>query len=236
LRSSLRPEEGSPQEDLHLAAILEKYDAWLREGKIPYAGKVIPIREALPTTEWILPTDQAIEVLRRAASIALADCTCRTHYRRCERPLKTCLLLDAMADSFVAAGQGERISLERAEEVLKEANRHGLVHESVYNPDQGAWAICSCCNCCCYRLQILRIYGRDDLVVRSDYVAAVDPTLCRHCATCVGRCPFGAREAVAGGMAYTSERCLGCGLCVTTCPQGAIQLEERSRATARETS
>jgi hypothetical protein len=32
--------------DEHLLALLEKYDGWMKEVKIPYAGKILPIREA----------------------------------------------------------------------------------------------------------------------------------------------------------------------------------------------
>jgi hypothetical protein len=76
--------------DEHLLTILDKYDSWMREGKIPYAGKVLPVPEAFRMGQWILPTQQAIEILRNARSFALADCTCRSHYRRCTHPLDTC--------------------------------------------------------------------------------------------------------------------------------------------------
>jgi hypothetical protein len=39
--------------DEHLLALLEKYDGWMKEVKIPYAGKILPIREAFLSRQWI---------------------------------------------------------------------------------------------------------------------------------------------------------------------------------------
>ena len=214
--------------DEHLLAILEKYDGWMREWKISYAGKILPVREAFRSQQWILPTQQAIQILRNARTFAFAECTYRTHYRRCDHPLETCLLINDMADAWVEASKAQRISLEQAEEVLRKANVHGLVHQTAYNPEQYIWAICSCCSCCCYRLQILRQFGRDDLVVRSDYITVQEETRCNDCGLCVPRCSFGARQMVGGEPVYQSERCFGCGLCITACPEGAISLCRRA--------
>jgi hypothetical protein len=66
--------------DEHLLAILEKYDGWMREWKISYGGKILPVREAFRSQQWILPTQQAIQILRNARTFAFAECTYRTHY------------------------------------------------------------------------------------------------------------------------------------------------------------
>jgi len=213
--------------DEHLLAILEKYDGWMREGKIPYAGKILPVREAFHSKQWILPTPQAIQILHNARTFALANCTCRTHYRRCDHPLEICLLINDIADAWVVIGKAHRLSLEQAEEVLRKANVHGLVHQAAYNPDQYIWAVCSCCPCCCYRLQILNQFGRDDLVVRSDYIASQEKSRCNACGLCVSRCIFAARQMIGGELVYRSERCFGCGLCITACPEEAITLRHR---------
>lgn len=214
--------------DEHLLAILDKYDGWMREGKIPYAGKILPVREAFRHGQWILPTQQAIEILRNVRSFALADCTCRLHYQRCEHPRDTCLLINDIADVLMEAGKARKLSLAEAEIVLRKANVHGLVHQTAYNPEQFIWAVCSCCTCCCYRLQILQTFGRQDLVVHSDYIAVTESFLCTDCGLCVHRCVFNEREVSDGKIIFHGERCYGCGLCVTACPEEAIRLELRS--------
>jgi NAD-dependent dihydropyrimidine dehydrogenase PreA subunit len=213
--------------DKHLLAMLSKYDGWLRQRKISYAGRIVPVGEAFRPTDWVLPTQQGIAILRRARTLALADCVCRAHYRRCDGPLDTCLLTDGAAEAFVRAGRAERIWPERAEGVLRKASACGLAHQVLYSPEQYAFAVCSCCPCCCYRLQILLLFDRRDLVVRSDYMAVVAEDGCVSCGSCVERCLFGARQIVDGQVVYHPARCYGCGLCVTVCPEGAIGLQVR---------
>jgi ferredoxin len=220
--------------DEHLLALLEKYDGWMKEGKIPYAGKILPIQEAFQSKQWILPTQQALQILRNARVFALAECTCRNYYQRCNHPLETCLLINDMADVWLEAGDARRISLEEVAEVLSKANKHGLVHQAAYNPEQYIWAVCSCCACCCYRLQILCQFGRDDLVVHSDYVAVQEEARCNECGLCVSRCIFGVRQMVGGRHVFLSERCFGCGLCAPACPEEAISLILRAKHQERD--
>jgi ferredoxin len=216
--------------DEHLLEILRKYDGWMKEGLIPYAGRVLPVPEAVPSPDWVLPTQQAVEILRTARTLAVGDCVCRSHYRRCDHPLRTCLLMNDVAQAFIKAGGATPIHLKEAELTLRIANLRGLVHQAVYRPKDDIWAVCSCCPCCCYRLQMLRQFGREDLVVRSDFIAHTDAARCTDCAVCVTRCVFRARQMVDGKVVFASERCYGCGLCVTTCPEEAVTLDLRGDA------
>jgi len=216
------------QTDKHLLELLHKYDTWVNGGQLAYVGRILPVREALPVVDWVVPTGQALDILRNASVLALADCTCRSHYGRCSHPRDTCLLVDTMAEAFLAQGKARAISLEKATEVLRKANRHGLVHQAVHDPIHRVWAVCSCCPCCCYRLQVLQVFGRDDLVVHSDYIAVADDCHCCSCGRCVERCLFGARQFEDGIVVYEAERCYGCGLCVATCTERAITLKRRS--------
>ena len=206
---------------------LARYDRWVREGKIPFSSKVLPVRESLTAQQWVLPTEQAIEFLRNARSFALTRCVCRSHYRRCDNPVEVCLLINDAADRYVAGGRGRSLSLQEAEQVLRQAHERGLVHLTIYNPDQYVYAICSCCPCCCHDLQFLRLYGRSDLIARSEYIAWTDMETCTHCGACVERCVFGARVLENGRMCYDAHACYGCGLCVTVCPVGATVMQRR---------
>ncbi len=73
----------------------------------------------------------------------------------------------------------------------------------------------------------MKIYNRQDLVVRSEYVAVTDKDLCINCGKCVERCIFDARTFDDSQMLYNSGLCLGCGLCVTVCPARATVMELR---------
>lgn len=206
-----------------------KSDTWIKEGKIPASTKVIPVSESLSTLQWVLPGEQVTEILRNARVFALGDCACRTRYKRCDNPLETCFFINDVADKKIAAGEAHKIALAEAEETVKLANRHGLIHLTIYNPRQHVYAVCSCCDCCCHDMQIMKLYNRPDMVAYSDYVVHTDESLCNHCGVCVERCKFGAKELVSGKVCHDMNKCYGCGLCVTVCPEEANRLELRKQ-------
>ncbi|MFH0781635.1 MAG: 4Fe-4S binding protein [Pseudomonadota bacterium] len=214
--------------DPFLEKRLIAYDEWLRKGQISHSSKVIPIAESFHAKQWVLPTEQALGILRSTTSLAVQNCECRTHYRRCDNPLEVCLLLNHVGDTFVRKGKARPIDLPEATEILAKANESGLVHLSLYMPDHEIFALCSCCSCCCHELQIVKQYQRKDLMVHSEYVAVTTFEDCIHCGECVDRCVFGARIFRDGKMEYNSAACLGCGLCVTRCSVEAISLELRN--------
>ena len=116
------------------------------------------------------------------------------------------------------------MSLEEASEKLKLANQHGLIHLTIYNPEQHVYALCSCCECCCHDIAFMKKLGRPDLVAHADYVASVDAGLCTHCGACVDRCVFDAQVMQEDEHVFRQERCYGCGLCVTSCQSDAITM------------
>jgi Pyruvate/2-oxoacid:ferredoxin oxidoreductase delta subunit len=214
--------------DAFLKDRLARYDTWYREGKIPFSSRVIPVRESIEAKQWVVPTEQALELLRNARSFAVTHCVCRSHYGRCDNPTEVCFLINDAADAEVARGKARYLSLEEAEELLRIADERGMVHLTVYNASQYAYAICSCCSCCCHDLQFLQKHGRVDLVVRSEYVADTDSLACIHCGDCIKRCVFGARVWDDVEMHYDAGACYGCGLCVTICPAQATVMKRRN--------
>ena len=215
------------RDDEFLRERLDRYDRWLQDGGISYSAKVIPVSESIDGEQWVLPTEQAMEILRHARSVAVQDCECRTHYQRCDHPREVCLLLDDIADGLVARGEARPVELTEAADILKGANESGLIHLTLYRPNHRVYALCSCCSCCCHDLQIIEAFGRPELMVRSDYVAATDGDACVECGDCVERCFFGARIWRDGRVAYNPEDCVGCGLCVTVCPVDATTMRLR---------
>lgn len=216
--------------DDFLSTRLDRYTAWLDDRKIAYSSKIVPVTASLENKQWILPTEQVLEIIASATTIALTDCVCRSHYKRCDHPVDVCLLLNQYGRKCIDKGRGREISLDEAARVLDTANRQGLVHLSLYRPDHQLYALCSCCTCCCHDLQLLLDYKQDNLVVHSDYVAQTDMDQCVHCGDCIVRCAFKARNLEDDAMVYNPDNCYGCGLCVTTCPVGATVMKRKQPA------
>lgn len=214
--------------DAWLKKRYEKYIEWLDSGRIDYTSKILPVRESVSDTQWILPTQQVVDIIRNANFIALTDCVCRTHYQRCDKPVDVCLLLDEVGRAYVDKGVAREIDREKAVSILKVANEKGLVHLSLYQPDHQLYALCSCCACCCHDLQVLIKFGQDRLVCHADCIVGTNENECTHCGDCEERCVFGARKIQDGEMIFNSDLCYGCGLCVATCPARAIEMELRN--------
>ena len=133
------------------------------------------MQQSLESLQWVLPTQQVLEILRNSRSFALAKCLCRTKHKRCENPLEVCFYTNDVADKMVTQGAARRVSLQEAVEALKLANQHGLVHLTIYNPGQHVYALCSCCECCCHDIEFMQKLGRPDLVdgIKTGEVALV---------------------------------------------------------------
>ena len=210
--------------DEELEKRMRRYDGWVKEGKIPFSSKVIPVQQSLEMLQWVVPTQQAIEILRNSRSFALAKCLCRTKHKRCDKPLEVCFYTNDVADKMVGQGAARRVDLQEAAEALRLANEYGLVHLTIYNPEQHVYALCSCCECCCHDIEFMKKLGRPDLVAHADYVAVVDSDACVHCGVCTERCVFGARSEESGVVAFHRDKCYGCGLCVSTCASNATRM------------
>jgi Pyruvate/2-oxoacid:ferredoxin oxidoreductase delta subunit len=208
---------------------LVKYDSWLDSGQILFSSKIIPVRESLSALQWVLPSGQVLDILRNARSIAVQNCGCRVHYSRCNNPLEVCFLLNDRSEHAIEKGVARQVSLSEARDILQKADEYGLIHLTLYQPDHEIYALCNCCPCCCHDLQLMKVYNRRDLVVRSEYVAVTDIDSCTSCGKCIERCIFNARTLDDGRMHYNSGLCLGCGLCVTICPEHATAMQPRDQ-------
>jgi ferredoxin len=217
------------QGDRWLERRLAQYDGWTRERRIPSSSKVIPINRSLSALQWVLPNEQLLEILRNSRTFALTRCSCRTRYGRCDNPLEVCFLINDVAEAHIEKGLAREVSLARAEEAAQLAEAHGLVHLTIYNPEQHVYAVCSCCECCCHDLQFLKKYGRQELIAKSQYIAETNLDACTHCGMCVEHCVFDART-MSDTMQFNPNLCWGCGVCITACPEEAITLKLKTSA------
>jgi electron transport complex protein RnfB len=218
------------------AKTAELYLQWVQETRggglsdFPAAYRVIAVEEAIPFSLVIHPNEQASEMLARAKSWGVMDCTCRTRTRQagqgCSYPLETCLFISPDEGAFEDDELIRSISQEESLRILRESTDRGLVH-TTYNVGDYGRAICNCCPCCCPTLRGVVEFNRPTVVAHSDFRATVDVTACEGCGDCIERCHFNALSLPEGVCVVDHARCMGCGLCAVVCPRDSLSLVRR---------
>jgi len=186
--------------------------------------------------DTVLLVSEVEEMLDAATHIIVQPCDCRRLGQNCDRPVETCIWLDEGALEALDRGYGCRLSKEEAKELVRWADRKGLMHtgDSEWQT-RGLHAICNCCACDCYPFRAAQELGSKGVWPRSRYVAAHDRERCTLCGACVNRCHFGAfwhdgtTVELDGksrpNVQFDPQACWGCGLCASTCPAEAIVME-----------
>jgi electron transport complex protein RnfB len=218
------------------AKAAELYVQWIQETRggslsdAPAATRVIAVGEAIPFSLAIHPYQQAGEILVRAKSWGVLDCTCRARTRQagqgCSYPLQTCLFTAPDEGAFEDDELIRSISHEESLRILRESADRGLV-PTTYNIGDYHPVICNCCPCCCPTLRGVVEFNRPTVVAHSDFRATVDETACEGCGDCLKRCHFGALSLPEGVCVADHARCMGCGLCAVVCPHDALSLVRR---------
>jgi ferredoxin len=204
---------------------------------------------ALPN-DTILLLSEVEEMIGAATDIVVQPCDCRRLAQNCDRPVETCIWLDEGARKSLDRGFGRPLTREEAVELVRWADRKGLMHtgDSEWRA-RGLHAICNCCACDCYPFRAAQELGSKGVWPRSRYIAAYDAERCNRCGACVKRCHFAAfyhpqvtghpdatgslatpatgerGDTVKQEVRFDPERCWGCGLCANGCPSGAIVME-----------
>jgi NAD-dependent dihydropyrimidine dehydrogenase PreA subunit len=188
----------------------------------------VPVDIRITGQHRVLDLNEVEQILKKANTISLGDCGCRTRVQKCDAPLDVCVGLDRKAEKMIQNGQAKKVSQKDALEALKRSHDAGLVH-IVYTFKDGERPeyVCSCCSCCCHSMSAIVRFGLPDAVVSSKYVAIQEPETCVNCGVCVDRCQFGARVRENGKVTFNEVQCFGCGVCISTCPTGSISLTKR---------
>lgn len=184
------------------------------------------VQSSTPTEDKVLPLDEMLEFIDRQGDrpVYLNTCDCKSLNGKCGLPAKTCITYKDGINTFADRGLSERIDAKKAKEIVKAADKSGLMHTC--NPN----GICNCCDDCCYLFRGQKALGSYGVWPAAAYVAEMDEEVCIGCGLCVKRCRMQAFEKTDGQVKLNTEHCAGCGLCVNTCPKKALKLVDRKRS------
>jgi len=204
-------------------------------------GRSLVREEALPTETTILDWERATHAVQSAETVAVSLCPCRIDAglrgEACDAPVRTCLTFGTAAETLARSGLAEQITNDEGMRILEEAKAAGLA-QTADNVREDVGFMCNCCGCCCGMMRSIKKYDIYDGIVPSNWLATIDPTICRGCTTCAKACPAGAIsiEPTEGkGLRKNwalvdAGRCLGCGVCSDVCRWDAHGMEEREDA------
>ncbi len=220
--------------DAELAALVEEYAPALMRtlgGSAPALARVVPVNVSLESHAEVLSHEDMRRMIEGARSFRIAECICRKERElqgfSCTHARETCLAFSRQENAYERFPTwGRVISREEALAVLAAAEEEGLVH-ATYNVREDQMFVCNCCSCCCGFLRGIREHDAPHLLVRSNFVAAVDADACAACGACAERCPV---DAISNGddvAGVDGQRCIGCGVCLPTCPTEAVSLVAR---------
>ena len=189
----------------------------------------IPLRDL----EQIIPYSTARDlVLKGPREVVIYECACRHARANPCQPTQVCMYIGQPFVDFALEHNpktSRRITQAEALELLEAAHERGHVHSAWFKDAciDRFYGICNCCKCCCGGIEAMVKYGMP-IIASSGYVARVDETRCKGCATCEASCPFEAVR-VDGISVLKWENCMGCGVCVEQCPNGARSMVRDER-------
>lgn len=213
--------------DIFATAEVKRYDSLSRKQKEDldrwyfkaYADSLGS--DPAPTQDEVLPLEDVLRFIdSREDTPYLASCDCRRLIQNCSQPVETCITYRTAPNSFVKRELAKAITKEEAKEIVRMADKKGLIH--TVNPG----GICSCCTDCCYLFRAARYRNSLGIWPKVSYRVKLQKEKCIGCGLCRKRCRFSVFSREGEIRLEEAGRCQGCGLCVTACPSGALTLRK----------
>lgn len=197
------------------------------------------------TEDRVMTLDETLEAIKNdPRQIYLNYCDCRSLTGECGKPTRTCLTYKNGPNTFVDRGLSVKLTKEEAMEVVRQADKNGLMHTTM------SGGICNCCLDCCYLFRSQKRAGTLGLWPEAKWVVSLSREKCIGCGRCINRCWMGvftkdsSEKSADMGTGETvsiqrkdrfpvladPSKCAGCGLCVSTCTKGALTLKRRQDA------
>jgi Na+-translocating ferredoxin:NAD+ oxidoreductase subunit B len=204
--------------------------------KNPPFMRGVPVSKELVVDSEVPLYDDVEKLVMSARNAVMYDCTCRTANKAmgiedCKHPIRTCLVLNDMADFYEENGWGDKVSNEEAWAMIKEGYDQGRITQILNSKE--ADCVCSCCGCACHMLHARKL--TPNLKSWGNYVSTVDMSKCTRCDICLDKCQMNALSYKEGKLEINKGICLGCGLCVRSCPEKALKLVKKGNYVPADT-
>ncbi len=199
----------------------EDLDQWYFDAFLQAVGAASS--GTIPTADAIMPVEEVLAWIDGQADrpVFLNFCDCRSLRGDCGMPTRTCITYKHGINTMADRGIAEPIDRERAKEVVRIAEKAGLMH--TVNPN----GICNCCSDCCYLFRAQERLQSRGVWPATKTRIVFDADRCIGCGRCVKRCHFGVFSAAGRKITADLDQCVGCGICVSTCPVQVLHLEAR---------
>ncbi len=186
-----------------------------------YAASLDPDLSVRPTSDEVLPLEEVLEFIdKQDRTIYLNPCDCRSLAGKCDKPVLTCITYKNGLNSFSHRGHSKVITKEEAKELVRDADKKGLMH--TVNPN----GICNCCGDCCYLFRAGSSRNSTGFWPKAPYIIETDSEKCISCGKCTKTCHFKV-FTLDKRLEADKSKCVGCGVCVGKCPKGALTLIQR---------
>jgi len=205
-------------------------------GKAPLrrSMRVIPRWKSIKDMDGLLPYEDIRQIFKASDPIVLLPCACKRSEpeRECRDtvPEVSCVTCGRAGQYNLNRGAGKKLTFDEVMNLFDKFDQLQLVHLTG-NSNRMPSLICNCHHDCCGQF-IINVSAQkrlnQDVIVKSRFIAAVDPEKCNGCRLCQEKgCPVGADqiklypEIGEERAAIEAEICIGCGLCVINCPSEA---------------
>jgi len=204
------------------APTLLNYELWKKAPQL----RTIPVQRSITPQLEVMSYEKAEELVWNKKEAVVAPCICRRERKimgeGCKKPEESCLVFGMGADYYLHNGFGRAIDRQEVLDILKKADKAGLVLQP--GNSKKIVNICCCCGCCCGILRNIKLHPHPADLVSSAFSAEADAESCNGCGVCVKRCQMDALRLEGEKVVLDTSRCIGCGLCVSTCPTKSLKL------------
>lgn len=206
----------------------KRVDAWYVDAYVqdarPRLEQSLRDPEQLIENAFFYTLEETLELIeqRDQDEFYVAPCNCKSVALGCDgkKPNDVCLAFDGGWNSEYDRGHGRAVTKEEAKELIRFANKNGLMQTT-----ETEWAICNCCGCCCYPIRASQMLGTKGQWPKQLYQVVWNEETCIHCGKCAKICNFDAFQKEGKAVSFHRELCWGCTICANHCPTGAITLE-----------